>query len=226
MIGVDIAARLGAADCWVFDLDDTLYPRESGLWAQIDTRISAYVKKQLGLSDDAEVARLRRYFRQTYGGALKGLMEEYSVDTGDYLADVHDIDYSPLQPDAQLASDIANLNGRKYVFTNGDRPHAERALDRLGLFHCFEDIFDIAAAGFIPKPYAQAYDRFLNHFSINPAKTVMLEDNLANLATCKDLGMVTVLIGHEDAAHVPDYVDVDAANVGSFMQAFKGQLHG
>ena len=76
---------------WVFDLDDTLYPRDSGLWAQIDKRISAYVKKQL-LVDDAEITRLRKYYRQTYGGALKGMLVEHHIDADDYLADVHNID--------------------------------------------------------------------------------------------------------------------------------------
>ena len=97
MINEKILSKLTTVNVWVFDLDDTLYPRESGLWAQIDKRISAYVKKQLELDDDEEVKRFRQYFRKNYGGALRGLIEEYFVDVKDYLQDVHNIDYSPLK---------------------------------------------------------------------------------------------------------------------------------
>ena len=34
-------------DTWVFDLDNTLYPREINLWQQVDTRIRDYVAQFL-----------------------------------------------------------------------------------------------------------------------------------------------------------------------------------
>ena len=38
-----------------------------------------------------------------------------------------------LEENAPLAAAIAQLPGRKLVFTNGDKPYALKVLDRLGL---------------------------------------------------------------------------------------------
>ena len=58
---------------------------------------------------------------------------------------MHDIDYSPVQPNPSLEASLAALPGRKLIFTAGDVPHAERVMERLGVAHHFEAIFDIAA---------------------------------------------------------------------------------
>lgn len=221
-----IVSRLKAINVWVFDLDDTLYPRDSGLWAQIDKRISAYVKKQLELDDDEEVKRLRQHFRKTYGGALRGMIEEYFVDAHDFLQDVHNIDYSSLKPDPQLAQNIKNLPGRKFIFTNGDRAHAERVLKHRGLKGCFDGIYDVTFTDFLPKPYRAAYNRFLGHFAIAPERTAMFEDNLANLATCKELGMTTIWVGGEKTNKNEPFVDIAATKLDAFLEGLIGRLNG
>lgn len=210
---------------WVFDLDDTLYPRDSGLWAQIDKRISAYVKKQL-LVDDAEITRLRKYYRQTYGGALKGMLVEHHIDADDYLADVHNIDYSALKPNPQLAKDISKLPGKKFIFTNGDAAHAMRVLNKIGLNNCFDGIFDVTYTDFIPKPYQQAYDSFIKHFALEPKTTAMFEDNLANLEMCKKLGMTTIFVGDKPQTLIPSYVDIAVNGINDFVHKLAESLHG
>lgn len=210
---------------WVFDLDDTLYPRDSGLWAQIDKRISAYVKKQL-LVDDAEITRLRKYYRQTYGGALKGMLVEHQIDADDYLADVHNIDYSALKPNPQLAKDISKLPGKKFIFTNGDTAHAMRVLNKIGLNNCFDGIYDVTYTDFVPKPYQQAYDSFIKHFALEPQTTAMFEDNLANLEMCKKLGMTTIFVGDKPQTLIPSYVDIAVNGINDFVHKLAESLHG
>ncbi len=210
---------------WVFDLDDTLYPRDSGLWAQIDKRISAYVKKQL-LVDDDEIIRLRKYYRQTYGGALKGMLVEHHIDADDYLADVHNIDYSALKPNPQLAKDISKLPGKKFIFTNGDAAHAMRVLNKIGLNNCFDGIYDVTYTDFIPKPYQQAYDSFIKHFALEPQATAMFEDNLANLEMCKKLGMTTIFVGDKPQPLIPSYVDIAVNGINDFVHKLAESLHG
>lgn len=210
---------------WVFDLDDTLYPRDSGLWAQIDKRISAYVKKQL-LVDDAEILRLRKYYRQTYGGALKGMLVEHHIDADDYLADVHNIDYSALKPNPQLAKDILKLPGKKFIFTNGDTAHAMRVLNKIGLNNCFDGIYDVTYTDFVPKPYQQAYDSFIKHFALEPQTTAMFEDNLANLEMCKKLGMTTIFVGDKPQILIPSYVDIAVNGINDFVHKLAESLHG
>ena len=58
-----------------------------------------------------------------------------------------------------LGAAIRQLPGRKFIFTNGNRSHAERTARQLGILDHFDDIFDIIAAGLNPKPAPETYDR-------------------------------------------------------------------
>ena len=178
---------------WVFDLDNTLYPHHSNLFAQIDVKMTGYVADLLKLSHN-DARDLQKRFYKEYGTTLKGLMDRYDIDPDDFLQKVHDIDYSWLVPDPSLSTAIKQLPGRKFIFTNGDRGHAERAARQLGVLEQFDDIFDIKAAQLTPKPARETYDRFLGLHKIDAASCVMFEDLARNLIVPKALGMTTVLI--------------------------------
>lgn len=204
---------------WVFDLDDTLYPPESGLWPQISARISLYIKNHLNISD-AEVKRRRHIYHKAYGGALQGLMSESLVNTENFLAYVHDIDYSALDKNTALKKAIAKIEGKKYVFTNGDRPHAERVLHFSGLEGLFDDIYDITAGDLVPKPFPDTYKRFLTRYHLAAKDILFFEDSLANLQTGKALGMKTVLIGPKPNP-LPDFIDRHADNLLNYFHINK-----
>jgi putative hydrolase of the HAD superfamily len=178
---------------WVFDLDNTLYPRHHDLFAQIDARMTGYVSRLTGLARaDARVLQKRLY--RDHGTTLAGLMAEYRIDPHAYLADVHDIDYRAIAPDPGLGRAIADLPGRKHIFTNADEAHAERTLAVLGFGPVFDATFDIVAADFAPKPSAIAYERFLAAHRVDARAAAMFEDMPRNLQVPKALGMVTVLV--------------------------------
>lgn len=180
-------------EAWVFDLDNTLYPASSDLFSQIDARISDYIARHLGLA--AEEARLKqKAFYRDYGTTLRGLMIEHEIEPDAFLEYVHDIDYSPILPNPDLGKAIAQLPGKKYIFTNGDRPHAERTAARLGISEHFDDIFDIVAAGLLPKPNLETYNRFLDKTGVSPARAAMFEDLARNLQVPHKLGMRSVLL--------------------------------
>ncbi len=146
---------------WVFDLDNTLYPRHCDLFGQIDVRMTAYVARLTGLSrEDARVLQKRLY--RYHGTTLNGLMAEYDIDPRRFLTEVHDIDYSVVPADPRLGEAISALSGRKHIFTNGDIAHAEKTLAALGFAAAFDATFDIVAADFEPKPAIGAYRRFLS----------------------------------------------------------------
>ncbi len=214
-----------SVEAWIFDLDNTLYPRHSNLFKQIDVRIQDYVQNLLNVSrEDAKV--IQKTFYREHGTTLRGLMVKYDVDPDDFLEFVHDIDHSPVKPDPALGAAIARLPGRKFIFTNGSRPHAEKVAERLGVSEHFEDIFDIVAADLVPKPERETYERFVNRFDVLPQKAAMFEDLARNLKVPKAIGMRTVLIvpsgaaevvheaweieGHEGGAHV-DFITEDLA---------------
>ncbi|MCK5932091.1 putative hydrolase of the HAD superfamily [Fulvimarina manganoxydans] len=178
---------------WVFDLDNTLYPRHSNLFSQIDLRMTDFVAEFLALPKD-KAREVQKDFYRRYGTTLRGLMSEHNVDPDAFLNFVHDIDYSWIDPDPALGDEIKALPGRKFIFTNGDRNHAERAARQLGILDHFEDIFDLVAADLVPKPASETYDKFLGLHRVDAAHAAMFEDLARNLQVPKSLGMKTVLI--------------------------------
>ena len=178
---------------WVFDLDNTLYPHHSNLFAQIDVKMTGYISRLLSLPRD-EARKVQKQFYLEYGTTLRGLMELHNIDPDDFLREVHDIDYTILTPDPALGEAITALPGRKFIFTNGNRSHAENAARQLGILDHFEDVFDIVAADLMPKPNRHPYERFLAMHGVDPSEAAMFEDLARNLIEPKSLGMRTVLI--------------------------------
>jgi putative hydrolase of the HAD superfamily len=178
---------------WVFDLDNTLYPHHTNLFSQIDVLMTRYVQDLLGLDRDAARVVQKELYRD-YGTTLNGLMALHGIDPDDFLRKVHDIDYSWVEPNPRLGAAIRALPGRKFIFTNGDRPHAERTARRLGILEDFDDIFDIVAASLKPKPARETYDMFAALHGIAGPDAVMFEDLARNLTVPKALGMKTVLV--------------------------------
>jgi putative hydrolase of the HAD superfamily len=192
-------AKFSGVNAWIFDLDNTLYPRSTNLFLQVDRRIHDYVANLLNLSrEDARV--IQKDYYQRYGTTLRGLMQEHRIDPDEFLAYVHDIDHSVVKPDPRLAAAIAKLPGRRFILTNGSRAHAEKVAGRLGITSHFEDIFDIVSSDLLPKPAAATYDKFLATTGVTPEHAAMFEDLSRNLAVPAALGMATVLIVPPEAS--------------------------
>lgn len=178
---------------WIFDLDNTLYPAECNLFAQIDQRMGAFISNLLDV-DLVEARRVQKDYYHRYGTTLNGLMREHKLDPHGYLEFVHDIDHSALPHLPLLRDEIEALPGRKFIFTNGSKKHGEMVAEKLGVLDLFEAVFDIAAADFTPKPNIEAYDRFLSHHNVDPKRAVMFEDLHPNLLAPHERGMTTVLV--------------------------------
>ena len=179
---------------WVFDLDNTLYPRHCDLFSQIDVLMTGYVSELTGL-DRVEARKLQKDLYRDYGTTLRGLMETRSIDPHEFLSIVHDIDYSPLPKNPALGSMIEDLPGRKLIYTNGSVKHATDTLQAMDLDPgLFEGIFDIVASDFEPKPHKNPFSKFLSEFKINASSAAMFEDLPRNLEPAKAHGMTTVLI--------------------------------
>ena len=196
-------------ETWVFDLDNTLYPHHLNLWQQVDERIRAYIAAFLKVSKD-EAFRLQKDYYKRYGTSMRGLMTEHGMEPDDFLDFVHQIDHSPLTPNAALGAAIEVLPGRKLILTNGTRRHADAVLARLELDRHFDDVFDIVAAELEPKPSPKTYDRFLKAHNVDAAKTAMFEDLARNLVVPE--GSHEVLredweMEGRDAAHVDHVTD-------------------
>ncbi|TFU01316.1 pyrimidine 5'-nucleotidase [Polymorphobacter arshaanensis] len=219
--------RLGHIDTWIFDLDNTLYPARSNLFAQIDVKMGRYISDLLGV--DAEAARVvqKNYFH-SHGMTLRGLMDEHAVDPHHFLDFVHNIDVSLIEHDARLVESIAALPGRKLVFTNADIPYAARVLDRLGLAHAFEVIHDIHATGYLPKPDPRAYAGLCDAYAIDPKRALFAEDMARNLPPAHAIGMTTVWInnGSEQGpgTDLAQFIDFEISDLSDWLHAVVATL--
>lgn len=189
---------------WVFDLDNTLYPHHVDLFSQIDRNMTSYVATLLGLTREEARAIQKRYYHD-HGTTLQGLMIHHGIDPSDFLEKAHAIDYGVLSPDTELGEAIKALPGRKFIFTNGSVRHAEMAARALGILDHFEDIFDIVAAEYVPKPAGATYDKFTALHRVDTRHAAMFEDLPRNLLVPKALGMTTVLLTPRDEHH--EFVD-------------------
>src|SRR6516162_8570529 len=226
-----LRARFGHVTTWVFDLDNTLYPPDSGIWPSIDERITLFLVDLFGI--DGQSARaLHKHYYSRHGTTLRGLAQEHVDQTERFLDFVHDIDRSGLKPDPTLAREVGRLPGRKLIFTNGSRNHALLTTSQLGLDGLFEDAFDIVAAGLTPKPTEAAYAAFFEQCQVDPRSAAMFEDLERNLAVPKAKGMTTTLVttkvGRIDrrVAYVhtiPDAAHVDFAT--DDLSAFLARLN-
>lgn len=178
-------------DCWIFDLDNTLYPPSTRLFDQIDMRMGQFIQQLLGC-DATEARRVQKLYFHDHGTTLSGLMHFHATEPHEFLNFVHDIDMTPLRAAPRLATRLAALPGRKLLFTNGDDAYAERVLDALGLQDSFDGIWDIHAMNYRPKPEPAAYAGMIEALGIVPETAVFIEDMARNLAPAKALGMQTV----------------------------------
>jgi putative hydrolase of the HAD superfamily len=129
-------------------------------------------------------------------------MKVHRMDPKPFLDYVHDLDLSGIAEQPRLAAAIERLPGRRLIFTNGSRAHAERVAGRLGLLPLFEDIFDIVAADYVPKPTPACYDMFLKAHGVEATRAAMFEDMPLNLEAPHALGMTTVLVVPENTREV------------------------
>ena len=186
-------AAFKAIETWIFDLDNTLYPHHLNLWQQVDVRIRDYIVDFLKVTHE-EAFRLQKDYYRRYGTTLRGLMEEHGLDPDKFLEIVQQIDHSPLTPNPALGTAIAGLPGRKFILTNGTRGHADAVMQRIGIEHHFDDVFDIRAAELEPKPRCVVYERFLARHLVDASRAAIFEDLARNLEVPHALGMTTVLV--------------------------------
>lgn len=231
-VAPDFTPDFTYVDTWVFDLDNTLYPASSNLFAQIDARMTAYLSSMFGVSAD-EARKLQKDYYRDHGTTLNGLINVHGHDPEPYLAYVHDIDLSVLPHDPALDAGLSRLPGRKLIYTNGSTEHAARVLAHLGIDRHFDEVFDIRASGFTPKPNLASYERLMAQHGVVPGRAVLFEDIVRNLAPARALGMTTVWVRNDSQwskqgptypAHDLSVVDHVADALSPFLLSLKTSL--
>ena len=180
---------------WIFDLDNTLYPPEENIFSQIDQKMTSFIADNLKISIE-EAFNIQKQNFIDHGTTLAGFMNSGNdkIDPDKFLEFVHDINLNSLQEDNNLRKILLLLPGKKYIFTNGTKKHAENVLKKLNLENIFQSIFGIKEANYLPKPNLETYNLFLKTYKIDPKTSIMFEDMGRNLIPAKELGMKTVLL--------------------------------
>ena len=207
---------------WIFDLDNTLYSADSGIFQQVHTLMGKFVSAHLNIDIKKAKELQRKYYRQ-HGTTLRGMMDNHNVDPDHFLSEVHQLDYSIVGPNFKLNRELKKLKGRKIIYTNANRQHANDILIRLELTNVFDNIFDIKTANYIPKPEASPYEQIISEFNIDPITTIMFDDIAKNLVPAKNVGFASVWIdvGYEnfsdDIAKSKKYLDYETKDLSLFL---------
>jgi putative hydrolase of the HAD superfamily len=202
----------------IFDLDDTLYPSDTGLMREIGRRIQMWLCDYLGLTWEEAIVRRREYFHR-YGTTLGGLMAEHGMGAHDYLVFVHDVPVEEyLDPNPALAAMLDVVPLRKAIYTNATSEYGWRVLRALGVADHFEQVIGIEEVGLRNKSHHDAYERTLALLNVQGRECIMVEDTARNLRPARGLGLTTVLVDADGSmarpsAHAEDSPRSDLATV-------------
>ncbi len=214
---------------WIFDLDNTLYSADSGIFQQVHKLMGEFISKNLKM-DMVEAKKLQSKYYKLHGTTLSGLMENHGVEPDYFLDEVHKLDYSIVGPDEILNKELEKLQGRKIIYTNANKKHAIDVLERINLANFFDEIFDIKMANYIPKPEIKPYEQIIDIFNINPSSSAMFDDIAKNLVPAKKVGFTPVWVdaGYEnfsdDIQASKDYLDYSTRNLSSFLKDINEEI--
>ena len=208
---------------WIFDLDNTLYSADSGIFQQVHKLMGEFISKNLKM-DMVEAKKLQSKYYKQHGTTLRGLMDNHGVEPDYFLDEVHKLDYSIVGPNEILNKELEKIQGRKIIYTNANKKHVVDVLERINLANFFDEIFDIKMANYIPKPEIRPYEQIIDIFNINPSSSAMFDDIAKNLVPAKKVGFTPVWVdaGYEnfsdDIQASKDYLDYSTRNLSSFLK--------
>lgn len=182
----------------ILDLDETIYPSSTGLWDLIGDRIFIFIQKRLDL-DPGEIKTLQYQYFNTYGTTLRGLELNHNIDARDYLDYVHDVPVERiLTPDPELHTILAGYPQRKVIFTNSDKKHTRRVLERIGISDLIESTVDVLDIYPYCKPQPEAFKIALDHIGeVDPGACLFIDDSIRNIQAAAELGMPVVHINEK-----------------------------
>ena len=212
---------------WIFDLDNTMYDINLGLFKKISNRITDFIMSKYSLDID-QAKKIQKEYYLKYGLTLRGLIVEKKLEPEEFLDYVHDVEHPELEKNDQLISKIRILEGKKIIFTNATTKHAKKILKILELEHDFDQIIDIKDLEYIPKPDKRSYKKLLECLNLNKEnldKTIFFEDTVKNLIPAKELGITTVWmknsINEKDFMKNCNFIDYSFNNLNEFLDTIK-----
>ena len=210
-------------DHWIFDLDNTIYDFNLGLFRRVSSRMTEYIRRYFDLNE-VDALTLQRNMYKKYGLTLRGLMIEKKIDPEPFLEFVHDVDFIELNKDVVLKTLLGKIKGKKSIYTNASFKHAKNILKSMGIFEEFEIIFDIKDANYIAKPDLNSYLMMKKKLGLNDkniSKSIFFEDTAKNLKPASELGMSTVWVQNDfnrkEANILKEYINFTGSDLKSIL---------
>jgi len=200
-----------------FDLDNTLYPKSSGIAELMAHRIELFFVNYLKLPlDESRILGARFY--KDYGLAIKGLIKHFSIDPIEYdrfvdgglpLEEI-------LKPDQRLTRLLDNLSkkGSCWIFTNAGKSHANRVLKLLQIESYFSGIIycDYSEENFPHKPDRLAFARAMKCVGVTePSKCFFFDDSIGNIMTAQEIGWNVVFVDEDANTKCSSKVQINAS---------------
>jgi putative hydrolase of the HAD superfamily len=211
---------------WLFDLDNTLYSGDTKVFDQVDKKMSSFICEKLHVSLE-EAKKIQKNYFHEYNTTLNGMIKNHNIDANEFLEFVHNVDLNFLKKDLELQNQLTKLVGKKYIFTNGSKAHADNVTKRIGIEKLFDGVFDIVNSGFIPKPSIEPYKKIIQKYGIDPEYCIFIEDIARNLKPAHELGMKTVWIKNDEpwAAEFSNenFINYKTDNLSDFLRRINEQ---
>ena len=210
---------------FIFDMDNCLYK-------DVDNKLEQecffqcfydFVRAEYGY-DEAEIIEMDNQAMQDYGHYLKGWLETHPEFPIDKLFEFFKGRYSleSVLFSNTLPAWISRLPGKKVVYTNAHRWHAEQALRHMGILEHFDEVYSVNELELKNnhyKPHPAGFERIMDAFGVTAEETVMFEDSKTNLKAADSIGISTVLVNREkfDGEH---HVHHSFETIDHFFEAF------
>jgi len=210
-------------DTWIFDLDNTLYSADSGIFQQVHELMGQFVSNHLNIGIN-EAKKIQMQYYKEHGTTLRGMMDNHGVEPDYFLAEVHKLDYSIVNSNKDLNNELNKLSGKKIIYTNANMQHTLDVLERIELSNFFDEIFDIKMANYVPKPEITPYEEIIKKYNLNPNSSAMFDDIAKNLVPAKKVGFTSIWIdaGYEnfsdDIKSSKKFLDYSTTDLHLFLE--------
>ncbi len=180
---------------WLIDLDNTIYREESNLMPTIDKRIEYYLSYKCRCSL-VEAQKIRSELLDEYGNTFMGAVEEKIINTSElpeFINFTHSfVPSDKIIPNKTVVNIVKKAKGKKYIFSNSTSFYISRILKSMNLEDKFDGVVDINSLGYTFKPRLEAFDFIIKMLSLNPEKSVLIDDSISNLKTAEKVRMNTL----------------------------------
>ena len=190
---------------WIFDLDNTLYSPDCGMFDYLNNRINFYMIDKLNINY-GDVNNLRRRYFKEYGSTMMGLIKHHNIDADEFLENIHGIDITNfLKRENDFVNFFKEIPGTKIIITNSPLFYAKNVIKVLGLESAIESIYDIKFMDYIGKPHLVSINKILSKINIDKNNTFFIDDTIENIISAKYLGFKTLYVNKENSLDKIDY---------------------